>query len=249
VKVDDADFAAVTNRACQVNPVGELLAFAVGVAFFFGIEGLYDGNPEYPLTSLYIYSAGLVMFGAIGWGIFGGFSITRLTNELLRLPVEIDIFDTEALTPIGRQSLYLALTFVGAALLSVPFVVPADNLRNFFSADNIIIYSILIAVTFTVFFLNMHRSHALMAQAKRKQLTRTDACLAQAYYELHELIDEDHDTSSVSITLNALAISKRELMQTRTWPYDTATLRTLFVSVLTPLAVGLSRVLVPLITN
>ena len=114
---------------------------------------------------------------------------------------------------------------------------------------NILIYSILIGLTFGVFFLNMHQTHALLARTKNEQLKRTDDCLARAFYRLHDLIEKNHDTDAVSLELNALAISKRELMHTRTWPYDTATLRTLSVSVLTPVAVGLSRVLLPLITQ
>lgn len=246
---DDSEFAAVASRACRVRPVSELLAFGAGVLFFFGIEGRYTASPEYRLTSLYAYSAGLIMFGVIGWSIYGGFTITTLTNQLLRLPVQIDIFDTEALAPIGRQSLSLALTFVGATLLSLIFVVPTDNLRNFFSIDNIIIYTILIVLTFAIFYLNMHRTHALLTTAKNEQLKRTDDCLAQAYYKLHDLIAKNQDTNAVSIELNALAIGKREVMMTRTWPYDTATLRTLFVSVFAPLMVAFSRIVISLISS
>ena len=41
VQVDDETFASVVNRACRVNPAGELIAFAIGVSFFFGAGGIY----------------------------------------------------------------------------------------------------------------------------------------------------------------------------------------------------------------
>ena len=42
--------------------------------------------------------------------------------------------------------------------------------------------------------------------------------------------------------MNALAIGKQELKATRTWPYNTEMLRTIFISIITPLVVGLSWV-------
>lgn len=247
IQVDDDRYTAVVSHACRVNPVGELLAVAAGVLFFLAIEGIYVDRGDYRLLSLYTYLAGLAMFATTSWSIYGGFMVTRLTNDLLQLPVHIDIFNIDALEPIGRQSLYLALTFVGATLLSLFFVIPSDNVREFFSLDNIIIYSTLIVVTLTAFFLNMHRTHALLAAEKKRQFKSTNQSLARAYYRLQERISHDQDTDAVSRELNALAVSRQQLELTRTWPYDTGMLRTLFISILTPLMIGLARVIVPLL--
>jgi hypothetical protein len=249
VQVDEDTFVSVVDRACRVNPIGELIAFGVGVAFSFGIEGRYEGSPEYPILVPYVYLAGLILFGTLGWSIYGAINVTRLTNELLRLPVHIDIFDIEALEPIGRQSLYLALTFIGATILSLFFIVSPDNLREFLSLENIIIYGILIFLTITVFFLNMRRTHSLLTAAKRQQIKLAEERLARAYHILQDLISKDQDTFPVAMEMNALAIGKQELKLTRTWPFDTEMLRTLFLSILTPIAIGLARVVAPLFMN
>ena len=208
VETDEETFAAVARRACRINPAGELLAFTIGIAFFFGIEGRYEGNPEYHILSTYVYVAGLIMFGIIGWSVYGALMITRLTNEILRLPIHIDIFETEALVPIGRQSLYLALTFVGATLLSLFFIVSPDNLRDFLSLENIIIYSILILLTITVFFLNMHRTHSLLTTVKKQQIRLTDQNLARTYYTLQDLIANNQDTSAASTRASSMGLSR-----------------------------------------
>lgn len=249
VQADDDHFASVVNQACHINPAGELIAFAVGVVFAFGIGGPYESHPEYPILSLYLYLASLIMFGTIGWSIYGAITFTRLTNALLRLPVHIDIFDSEALVPIGRQSLYLALTFVGAIILSLFFIVSTYSLGDLLSLQNIIIYSVLILLAIAVFYLNMHRTHSMLAAAKRQQLRLTEQNLARAYYILQDSIAKNQDTYAASTELNALATSKQELKLTRTWPYNTEILRILFVSVLTPLAVGLARGAVLLFLN
>lgn len=248
-QVDDDTFAATAAAACRVRPISELGAAATGVVFFLAMEGMPDILPEFPVASRYVYSAGLVMFGVIGWSVFVSFTITRVTNALLRLPVKIDIFNTEVLSPIGRQSLYLALVFVGAIVLSLFFVVSPSSLREFLSVDNLVIYSILITLTVSVFYLNMHRTHSLLAAEKAEQLSLTERSLAQAYYALQKSISTGEDTLAAATAVNALSASKGELRLTRTWPYNTEMLRTLAISVVTPVAVGLARVLAPLLSS
>jgi hypothetical protein len=248
-QVDDGAYVATVAESCRVRAVGELAGIAAGVIFFLALEQQPDILPEFPIASRYVYFAGLVMFGVIGWSIFVSFTITRLTNSLLRLPVEIDIFNTEGLSPIGRQSLYLALVFIGAILLSLFFIVSPSSLQDFLSVENLVIYGILITLTVGIFFLNMHRTHALLAAEKAKQLSLTEHSLAKAYYALQNAIADGEDTLEPATTVNALSAGKRELRRTRTWPYNTEMLQTLAISIVTPLALGLARVLVPLLTS
>jgi hypothetical protein len=250
LQIDDETFVAAVRRSCRSNPVGELVGFVLGAISFVAIVGppplaRVDTDPY--VMSLYFYAASMLMLGAIGWSVYAGIVISRLTNMLLRLPIEVDIFDVTPFEPIGMQSLYLSLTFVGAIVIVIP-----TSPFALFSWQNIAVFGPLILITVLVFFLNMYSTHGLLMATKKRQLTVVDHKIARTYRQLLELDARGHDTQSVATELNAWALAKQQLMLTRTWPYNTQMLRTLLVSVLLPIVVSLmaravSPLLIPLL--
>jgi len=161
-----------------------------------------------------------------------------MTNMLLRQPIEVDVFDVTPFEPIGMQSLYLSLSLIGTivlALPSSPYALP--------SWQNILIFSALILASVLVFFVNMYSTHRLLASTKKQQMAFVDDRFVQTYYQLQELDNSRQDIHSAATELNAWAVAKHELKQTPSWPYNTEMLRTLFVSVLVPILVGLARVI------
>ena len=60
--------------------------------------------------------------------------------------------------------------------------------------------------------------------------------------QLETLAAEGADTQQVATEVQAWLTLEQRLKQTLTWPYDTEILRTLFISVLTPLFVAIARV-------
>ena len=61
------------------------------------------------------------MFALLAWTIYVSIAGTRLTAALHRQPMQINLFDTAAFEAVGRQSLLLALVFVGGITLSLLF--------------------------------------------------------------------------------------------------------------------------------
>ena len=59
------------------------------------------------------------MCGLLGWLGFTSIANTRLVNHLLRLPLRVDPLDITPFEAIGRQSLVLALAFVGGNTISL----------------------------------------------------------------------------------------------------------------------------------
>ena len=180
------------------------------------------------------------MWGVVGWAVYIAFCTTRLTNALLWQPIRVEIFDLEPFRPIGRQSLWLSLMFVGGmmlGLLSSNFA--EEELRLEYLINNAVIIALIVAV----FFVNTRNVHRVLAATRRQKLESVERHLARAYYRLEELIAENQDTHAVATELNTLAISKQELKAIRTWPYNTQILRTIFISILSPLLVAIiSRV-------
>jgi len=75
-------------------------------------------------------------------------------------------------------------------------------------------------------------------------LRPVQAQLRRAGRELIERLEQGQDAADLPTRINALALYEARLQAARTWPYNTATLRTLFFSVFIPLFTVLGRLLV-----
>ena len=240
VQLDEKTFIQVVNRACRVSPMGELSALGVGMAIGLAINIVFEPiEPEPYFMELYGYSCRIVIWGAIIWAIYVSFAVTRLTNTLLRQPIRVEIFDLGPFQPIGRQSLWLSLMFVGGMMLGL---LSSNFAEETLRLEYLIINAVIIALIVVIFFLNTHNVHRVLAATKQQKLDSVEHHLARAYYRLEELIAEDQDTYAVATELNVLAISKQELKAIRTWPYNTEMVRTIFISIVTPLLVAFARV-------
>lgn len=112
-----------------------------------------------------------------------------------------------------------------------------------------IIYICLTTITLLLFFLNTRRTHGLMSHAKAKALARTEHHMEMAFQRLDALAEQGENIEPVAIQINAWAIYKQEIKLPRTWPHNTEMLRTLFLSTLTPVFIGLARLIAILIAQ
>jgi hypothetical protein len=240
VQLDEETFTQAVQRACRVSARAELSALGVGMAIGLAINIVFEPmEPDLFFLELYSYPSRIVLWGFVGWAVFCAFSVTRLTNTLLRQPLRVEIFDLRPYQPIGRQSLWISLMFVGGmvlGLLSSNFT--EAELRLEYLINNAVIIALIVAV----FLVNTHSVHRVLAAARKQQLDSVERHLARAYYRLEELIAANQDTHAVAAELNALATSKQEVKAIRTWPYNTEMLRTIFISIVTPLVVAIARV-------
>ncbi len=244
IQLADDELLEMVQHACRTRPGRELGAFVAGAAFFLAVEGRFHGGTVLFWASLYYYLTSILMFAVVAWSIYAIITITRLTNVLLRQPLELDIFDVTSMEPIGLQSLSLSLAFIGAIVLSVPSSpYPPASWQNF------LIFGLLLVVTVLVFYLNMYGAHRLLKNEKQRQLRSVEARFARAYARLQHIAANSGNVHLAATELNAWATAKQELNQTRTWPYNTEMLRTLFISVLTPIALGLARIIGPLLAG
>jgi len=239
VLMDDDDFDRLVNEASRINPIGEVIAFGVGAAFglWLGRTWLSEANVFW--LNLYLpLSAGL-MFGLLGWTIYGAVAGTRLTAELHRPPLRIDIFDMKPFEPIGRQSLIVALVFVGGTALSMVFGLGQGSI---FAWQDWLIYVLLALVTVLVFFLSMRDTHRVLAAEKKRELEAVQRNILLACRTLMKRFAANENTGTLAAEINALVTYEERLQATRTWPYNTAMLRTLFFFVIPPAGAALARV-------
>jgi hypothetical protein len=239
VLMDDDRFDRLVNEVSRLNPIGEVIAFGVGAAF-----GLWNGrtwlsNDDAFWLKLYLPLSTSLMFGLLGWTIYAVVTGTRLTAELHRQPLRVDIFDIKPFEPIGRQSLMAALVFVGGIALSMVFGLRQGSI---FAWQNWLIYALLALVSVLVFFLNMRDTHRVLAAEKERELEAVQRNIRLASRTLMGRIAASESTGTLGADIGALIAYEERLRAARTWPYDTAMLRTLFLSIIVPGGVALAPV-------
>ena len=136
--------------------------------------------------------------------------------------------------------------FVGGTTISLFFAFTWEDILRW---QNLVVYAVLIFVTVLVFFLNMWSTHRLLSRTKQLHLANAVQMIAGAYEDLTTLTDRNESMSTAEAKINAWATMEKRLKSTRTWPYDTEILRTLFITALTPIAVGLSKLIAALIAS
>ncbi len=240
VLMDDNDFDRLVVEASRLNPIGQGIAFGLGAAFglWLGQSGFSDSDAFW-LRLVLIPSEGL-MFGLLAWTIYGAVAGTRLNAELHSQQLRVDILDTRPFWPVGRQSLILALIFVGGILLGMVTSLGAESILDW---RNWILFSVLGLVPVLVFFLNMRPTHRVLATEKRRELAAVQRNILLACRALMARIDAEESTGTLGAEINALVAYEKRIQTASTWPYDTAMLRTLFFSVIFPAVAALARII------
>jgi hypothetical protein len=239
--IDDEHFQRLVKKYAYISPRDELLAIAFGLALglWLGWIGGFSAQQLW-LRAYWVLASGF-MWGILVWVIYLSLVSTRLPTALHRELVKVDIFDLAPFEPIGRQSLLLALVFVGGVTISLLFSLQPSNLH---SPVYWLIYLLLGLVPVVVFFLNMRPTHQVLSTEKTHQLKAVRDQLSRTASSLMQRLEDHQDVGALPAEVNALIAFEGRLKETRTWPYNTGTLRTLFFSVLIPLVTVLARLAV-----
>lgn len=239
VLVDDKGFQRLVEDASRLSPIGEGVAFGAGAAFGLWVGRTWVLGVEGVWLPLYLLLSAALMFGLLGWTIYATVAGTRLTAALHRQPLHIDLFDLSPFEPVGRQSLLSALVFVAGILLAMVFGLGPDAILAW---QNWLLILLLALVPVLIFFLTMRETHGVLAAQKERELTDVRRKLLRACRSLVERIDTGEATGTLAPEINALVVYEERLLAARTWPYNTAMLRTLFFSVIVPTVLALVRV-------
>ena len=239
ILIKDEAFDQLVVEASRVNPIGEGISFGLGAVLgvWIGQSWVLDADAFW-LKLVLVPSIGL-MFGLLVWTIYVALAGTRLNASLHHQPFRVDIFDTKPFWPVGRQSLLIALVFVGGMVLGMLGGFVEDSLLDW---RNWLLYSLLALVAVLIFFLNMRPTHRVLAAEKKQALGAVQERILLACRALMARIEEQEDTGTLGAEINALVAYEKRIQETSTWPYDTAMLRTLFFSVIFPAVAALARI-------
>jgi hypothetical protein len=243
VGLNDQDFHAHIYAAEQIKPGHEIAAVAAGM--LLGIAAIAtDITPVFSWVTLYWFISTILMYGMLAWTIFLAVNSTRFNAALHRLPLQFDILNPKPFEAVGRQSLLLALVFIGGITLSLLFTYSEARLA---APEFWISNLIFIAFIVLIFFLSMRPTHLILAAEKKQILEPVTQRINASCRELVQLLEDGKDPGELTGQISALVAYEQRLVAARTWPYNVTILRTLFFSVFIPLVSILARVAVDLI--
>ena len=241
VTLDDEAFDNLVVQESRVNPRNEWLALGAGAVL--GLISAQASGFDLGISWLgfYWYISLALMYGLLAWVILGSVATTRLNTALHRLPLSVDILNPAQFEAVGRQSLILALVFIGGITLSLLLSFQPGNISE---PSFWVTYILLVLAVLLIFFLNMRPSHRVLTAAKLRELEPLQRKINASCRELAQHLERNQETGSLSAEINALIAYEQRLRAARTWPYNTTILRTLFFSVLIPLGSVMVRQLV-----
>ncbi len=244
VQLDDENCDRQISEVSRINPLHEWIAFGIGVVL--GIISILVGDIDQSATWSLVYwlISSSLMYGVLAWAIFVSIKSTTINATLHRLPMQIDILDSNLFEVIGRQSLLLALVFIGGITISLLFTFQDANLS---SPEFWLVNLLFVLFIILIFFLSMRPTHKVLAAEKKRQLDPVQKHINHACQDLVLRLDQDRDPGGLSSEINALEIYEKRLHAARTWPYNTTMLRTLFFSILIPLGSILARLAVDIL--
>ena len=244
IELDGATFEQMRRQAEQVKPAYEVLVILIGAAMGYWATTGGQGIRQPSWLGIEMVLSGMLMYAMLFWVVFASIHSTRINAFLHRQTMRIDIFNPTPFQAVGRQSLLLALVFIGGMTLSLLLAFPVTDLSDplFW-----IFYAGMILVTALIFFLGMRPTHRVLVAAKQRELEPVTQKINQAGRELAASWESGKVDSQLAQNIAALAVYEQRLQATRTWPYDTGMLRTLFFSVFIPLVTILLRILVEVI--
>jgi hypothetical protein len=243
VELDDEEFNKQVYAAEYINPRHEMLALILGG--LLGVAAIStDLEPAFSWVALYWAITTILMYGILFLTIFVAIKSTGFNAALHRLPMRFDILRPDPFEAVGRQSLLLALVFVGGITISLLFTYSADRLvLPEFWISNLLF----VALILLIFFLSMRPTHALLAAEKKRVLEPVTRRINSGCENLVENLDKGAATDGLPAEITALVVYEERLQAARTWPYNVTILRTLFFSVFIPLISILARVAVDLL--
>jgi hypothetical protein len=230
--LDEESYAALITKAQYINPRNEWIAIGAGAAVGLAVNSTNDLSSTNLFFQAYWALSLATMYAMLAWVIYLSVASTRLGGALLQQPLHISLFNPAPFEAIGRQGLLLAMMFIGGITLSLLF---SFNVANLNQPLFWLIYLILVLVTLLIFFISMRPAHRLLAKQKQAELADVRRNLERLGRELMQHLDAQQDASQIATEFNALTAYEGRLQGTRTWPYNTSMLRTLFFTILVPL--------------
>lgn len=232
-----APTAGVRRRSTR----GDWLAFGLGA--LGGVPLALSFMPaQLHWLDYYLVLSYSIMYGALTWLIYTALASARVTALTLRTLRPHNPFDLSPFEPVGRQALVLALIFVGGITISLFFMYTPQHFFGWANLRILLIYTVLLLTTLSVFFGVMWPAHRILARVKAERQEALQRLIARAFGPFAAALDAGDARRPEAVELETWLTLARRLEQAPTWPHNVVMLRTLALSGLSPVCVALFRV-------
>ena len=178
------------------------------------------------------------------WFIFDTLNGVIRIVQFSRYPLELDILETDLLTPVAQYSLGISIVFIGGTSLSLL----NETWESLLKWNNIITYSILIVAILMMFFLTLWGTHNAISRIKNRELSIARKHLTEASRELKKQasIGKLEGVEELSSTISLWATYQGLVKDIPTWPFNADTIRKLLASTVVPIAVYVIKIVASL---
>jgi hypothetical protein len=180
---------------------------------------------------LYSETTSALMFALLSAAIYGSLARSRHLASHSRAGLELNVFDAHLLTPFAQWGQSLSLVFVGGICLSLLFQ-SSQSLR---STEGVIIYSSMVIVALTLFFMSVWTIHVALAKAQEKELMRVRRDLAAARETLRS--EPNGAEYRPYLPVVVCGMYEQQVLDASTWPFNPAIVGRVLASAVAPLSV------------
>lgn len=220
----------IMDQALARNRRGEVVAMLVGAAFSLWITGSWRIDGAW--MRLYVVAANIALFGLMALSIYDGVERTRRLGRLVGTGLQLDLFDRQLLAPMARWGQTVALTFVGGICLSLVF----QSYETLHTVRSLVIYSILILVSLTLFFTSVWSIHKALVAAQQRELAVVHAHWSRARSELKRQLAEGRQDDVVALygPMAVLGAYESQVLAASTWPFNPKIVKEVMASLVAP---------------
>jgi hypothetical protein len=175
------------------------------------------------------------MFALMALSIYDGMMRTRQLRRIVRAGLQLDLFDRKLLTPLARWGQSVSLMFVGGTCLSLLF----QSFEALHTVQALVVYSILIVVSLTLFFTSIWSIHIALVAAQRRELAIVHEHWLRARSEFKHKLDQDGQDGATGLYEPMVVLGAYEnlVLAASTWPFDPKIVREVLASLVVPILI------------
>jgi len=228
-----APHADDAGRPRQGGRRGEWAAMLLGTLAGLALARRLPGADGW--LRLYYEATSALTFALLAATIYSSVMRSRQLAAHSRAGLELNVFDAHLLTPFAQWGQSLSLVFVGGISLSLLF----QSYESLRSLEGVIVYSSMVIVALTLFFMSMWTIHIALAKAQDKELARVRRDLAAAREALARQRPGDMAGAVQDAYLPAvvLGVYEQQVLDAPTWPFNPMIVGRVFASAIAPLGV------------
>ncbi len=233
VRLSDDEYNGLAERALR-SKWTSTLAYAV-LAVLLGPVAWYAATAHHELVVRGVALVSMAVLALLVLLAFdAGLRGMKCMKAVTRAPLDIDIFDTDDLTPIARLS--LRITTAGlmiVVLLAFFWGISETAIAPF-------LYAFFIGLSVLSFVMPLWHLHKRMTHIRTRELETIQAMVRAAYDALKHAPDGERHRRAE--TLSYLIQAETRIAGARTWPYDFQLLGQFAAVLLVPLGVATFQV-------